>query len=155
MAADLTAVEQAYWEKFQKAAGIDAHPIDVFAFGDSAEMADELLALVLTGTKQATACRLAMCKKYDLPIANPGDLSIVRNGRGDPACIIQTVRVDLVPFDDVSAEFARIEGEGDGSLDYWRSAHLDYFTRECAREGDTFSTDELIMCEQFKMIWSA
>ena len=48
-------------------------------------------------------------------------------------CIIETVQVDVMPFEQVSAEFAAIEGEGDGSLAYWRQAHLEYFTRECER----------------------
>jgi hypothetical protein len=38
-------------------------------------------------------------------------------------------------FDDVGAEFAAAEGEGDGSLAFWREAHWSYFGRVCERLG--------------------
>ena len=68
-------------------------------------------------------------------------------------CIIETVQVDVMPFEQVSAEFAAIEGEGDGSLAYWRQAHLEYFTRECERAGRVFSVEMAVACEQFKVVY--
>jgi hypothetical protein len=41
--------------------------------------------------------------------------------------------VATVPFEEVSEEFAAIEGEGDGSLRYWREVHWTYFGRVCKR----------------------
>lgn len=118
-------------------------------------MADSLLALVLCGIKCATATRL---KLYQLEALEPpvaGVVSLVLNGAGVPACIIETTRVDHVSFEEVGAEFARLEGEGDRSLAYWRRVHLDYYRRECAREGTVFDLRELIVCEQFKLAWSS
>ena len=46
-----------------------------------------------------------------------GDVGlIVTDGRGIPHALIATTRVDVVPFDEVSAEHAFLEGEGDRSL---------------------------------------
>lgn len=116
-------------------------------------MADELLALVLAGTKRATATRLAFYERENLPPPKAGDLSLILDGRDLPACIIHTTRVDLVPFEQVDEEFARTEGEGDRSLAYWRRVHLAYYERECAREGSVFKPDELIVCERFTCVW--
>jgi uncharacterized protein YhfF len=58
----------------------------------------------------------------------------------------------VLPFDDVTAEFAAIEGEGDGSLAYWREAHIDFFTRECQRLGRTFDLRMPVVCEQFRVV---
>jgi uncharacterized protein YhfF len=38
-------------------------------------------------------------------------------------CIVETTEVTLRMYNEVDAEFAREEGEGDLSLEYWREAH--------------------------------
>lgn len=77
---------------------------------------------------------------------------MVTDSNDTPLCIIETVQVDIVPFFAVSEEFAATEGEGDGSLDYWRKAHLDYFTRECERSGRSFNHEMLLACERFRVV---
>jgi uncharacterized protein YhfF len=61
--------------------------------------------------------------------------------------------VDVLPFAEVSAEFAAVEGEGDGSLSFWRQVHRDYFTRECQRYGRTFDEQMLVACERFEVVY--
>ena len=73
------------------------------------------------------------------PIPKPGDLSVVTLFSGRPVCVIETTEVKVVAFCDVDADFASSEGEGDGSLAYWRRVHTDYFGRECARLGREFA----------------
>jgi uncharacterized protein YhfF len=58
-----------------------------------------------------------------------------------------------MPFGEVTAEFAAMEGEGDGSLTYWREAHSAYFSRECARNGRVFTENMPVACEQFKVVF--
>jgi len=83
----------------------------------------------------------------------PGDLSVVTNWEGQPLCVIETTAVTVVAFDQVDEDFAATEGEGDGSLAYWRKAHWDYFTRECARIGRKPSADMPVLCERFKVVY--
>ena len=85
----------------------------------------------------------------------PGDLSIVTNFAGDPLCVIETQRVDIVPFKEVSEEFAATEGEGDGSLAYWRRAHEAFFGRECRRIGRQPTQDMPVVCERFEVVYRA
>lgn len=130
------------------------HPaaFQAWAFGDSPALADELAALVLAGLKTATA-GLVWAFEYDNePLPKPGDYSIVLSGQGEPRCIIETTRVDVVPFKDVDAEQAYLEGEGDRTLEYFRAAHERFFKRECARIGRAYAWDMPVVCERFRLV---
>src|SRR3954465_5487377 len=79
---------------------------EVYGFGDSPELADELGALVKQGIKTATA-DLVWITEYEIrPVPKAGDFSIILDGAGDPLCIIQTTEVTIQPYEDVPAEFA-------------------------------------------------
>ncbi len=150
---DRTADYLAFWARFRRATGHPAEaPRYVDAFGDSREMHDELLALVLSRTKQATASLARWYTEDELP--KVGDLSLVTDGRGAPACVIRTVRVDIMPVRKVGAEFAFAEGEGDRSYDYWITEHRKFWTREAEREGFEYSDDLDVVCERFELVWA-
>jgi len=86
-------------------------------------------------------------------LAKPGDLSVVTRFSGEPVCVIETRKVTIVPFVEVTAEFAATEGEGDGSLEFWRRAHTAYFGRECKRIGREFSQHMPVVCEEFAVVF--
>ena len=94
----------------------------------------------------------ARARFYRLP-PKPGALSVVTNWQGKPLCVIETKAVAIVPYEEVSEEFAATEGEGDGSLRYWREAHWAYFGRECTRIGRVPSMRMPIVCERFEVIY--
>jgi len=121
--------------------------LEQFAFGDTSEMADELLALVVAGTKTATCSALSAYGAKGEPIDEVGKRGIVLDGHGRPACVIETCEVAIKRFDEVDAAFAYDEGEGDRSLAYWRSEHERFF-----RKYDVFSEDMLLVCERFRLI---
>jgi uncharacterized protein YhfF len=127
---------------------------EAFSFGDSDAMADELGQLVLAGIKRATAGSVSSYESSGKAIPKRGDLSVVLDSKQRALCIIETIQVDVIAFDQVSEEFAATEGEGDGSLAYWREAHLAYFTRECERSGRNFSSSMAIACERFKVVYA-
>jgi uncharacterized protein YhfF len=113
-----------------------------FAFGDSPELADELLELVVKRIKTAT------CSTEDEPNTSaPGERWVVLDGRGEPRCVIESTEVAYRRFNEVDATFAYDEGEGDRSLAYWRSAHRAYFDRL-----GRFSEDMMLMCERFRLV---
>ena len=142
-------------------AGEQLHPelrqrdrfLEAFAFGDSERMANTLNELVLAGAKRATAS-LAWRYPFD-GLAQPkaGDLSIVTSWLRQPLCIIETTSVEVVPFDEVSEDFARAEGEGDGTLASWRSDHTIFFAGECARIGRSPSERMPVVCERFRVVY--
>lgn len=118
-----------------------------FSFGDSPEMADELLALVLAGTKTATSCALAGYGPGGEAMPAVGRRDVVLDGNGRRAAVIETLEVELRRFAEVDALFARDEGEGDRTLAFWRDAHRSYLERNGG-----FSTDVQLVCEGFRLV---
>lgn len=125
----------------------------VDGFGDSPDMMDELLALVLAGTKQATATLARWFEQDPDGFPQPGDLWVIKNGSGQHRCVIRTRQVDVMPIREVSAQFAYIEGEGDRSYAYWIREHRAFWQREAEREGFIYSDDLSVVCEQFDLVW--
>jgi uncharacterized protein YhfF len=126
---------------------------EVFAFGDSSEMADELAALVLAGIKRATASLAIEFSAVGDPLPAAGDVCIVLRGDGLPVAVIERTEVAQVPFGEVDAAFAAREGEGDGLLASWRVNHRHYFERVCARLGGAFDDRTPVLCQHFEVIW--
>ena len=146
---------QAFWVAFEAAAGGGRLPrfYEAFHFGDSAPLANELAELVLRGTKRATAGLVWSFEAAGRALPKPGDLSVVTNWADEPLCVIETTDVQVVPFRSVSAEFASVEGEGDGSLEHWRDVHWAYFGRECGRIGKMPSDTMPVTCERFDVVY--
>ena len=144
-----------FWREFCAAVGEDRTDrfFEAFHFDDNAASANALAALVLSRVKRATAGLVWSYEHAGVPLPQVGQLSVVTDFGGKPLGVIETIRVDVVPYDAVSAEFAATEGEGDGSLAYWRRAHWTYFGRECARIGRTPSFDMPVACERFELIY--
>lgn len=126
---------------------------DSWHFGTPGAMADKLVALVLAGPKRATAGSLWTYEHDGDIVPTPGDFSVVTDGCGVARCVLRTVHVDIVPFNEVGPEFAAAEGEGDLTLEYWREGHWRYFTRELATFGRTPEPDMPIVCERFEVVY--
>lgn len=122
-------------------------------FGHGVEQGDRLLECVLAGPKRATAGALWAYEAEAEPVPVPGDFSIVLDGHGDARCVIRTVSVDIVPFDEVDASFAFDEGEGDRTLGYWRDVHWTYFARELEALGTAATHDMPVVCERFEVVY--
>ena len=143
-----------FWEAFRvQHLQVPAEPYEVFYFDDNQPSADELAALVMAGTKRATASLLWSYQAEGEPLPQVGDLSLVTDWAGEPQCVIETTTVQVVPYEQVPEAFAATEGEGDGSLAYWRRAHWACFGRECARLGREPQLDMPVVCERFEVIW--
>ena len=155
MAPEIPAAIRPFWAQYAAIAGeeVSARFYDAFHFDDNEPSANHLAALVLAGTKRATAGLLWSFESADKPSPKPGDLSVVTDWHGKPVCIIETTQVEIVPFEEVSAEFAATEGEGDGSLGYWRRAHWAYLGRECARIGRTPDQRMPVLCERLTVVY--
>ena len=145
-----------YWSAFAQTQAADPTPrfLEAFYFDDNEPSANGLAELVVAGRKRATAALLWAHESEGKRIPEAGDLSIVTDFNGNEACVIETRRVDIVPFSEVTAEFAATEGEGDGSLKYWRQAHEAFFDRECKRIGRPPEPNMPVVCERFEVVYS-
>ena len=73
--------------------------LDSFRFGDSADLADSLLSLVMIGRKTAT-CWAARDGQQTFV----GKQMIVRDGKDHPRIVIQTISLCQQRFSDVDAD---------------------------------------------------
>lgn len=141
----------AFWKEARRSLG-DAplEPPPAWSFGDSPELADELLALVLEGRKTATCDAVWRFEADGEPIPKPGDLSIILDGAGEPRCIIETTEIRVAPLNEVDEQFAYDEGEGDRTLAFWYAAHESYFSRTLLAIGREFSPSMRVVLERFR-----
>lgn len=147
---------QQFWKSYLESIGENPENTNkkysAWYFCDNEQDANELADLVVEGTKRATASLYLGYNSAD-EIPRVGELSIIINWYGVAQCIIETTNIEIVPFKDVTEEFAATEGEGDKSLDYWKRAHWSYFSREMKNIGKTPSEDMLVVCEEFKVVY--
>ena len=122
-------------------------------FCDNPPDADKLADLVLAGRKRATASALWSYEAEDEPMPQVGDLSVITDWMGRARCVIRTSLVEVVAFADVGDDFAAAEGEGDGSLEFWREAHLAAFGRELEALDRSPSPDMPVVCERFEVVF--
>lgn len=124
--------------------------MDAWAFG---ALPDELAGLVLAGTKTATASAYDLYEIENEPLPQAGTYDVVLDGQDNAVCIIEVTKVSVVPFNQVSADHAFKEGEGDRSLAYWRQVHEELFTEWLAEAGLVFTEDSKIVLEEFRVVY--
>ena len=125
----------------------------VDGFGDGPVLADELLGLVLSGVKRATASLLDEYEVLGDTVPEVGDHWIVCDGTGMPRVILRTTEVRRVRFREVDAAFAYDEGEGDRSIESWRRGHRRCWERVGAELGLALTNDSVVVAERFRVVW--
>lgn len=148
---------QAYWNKFLESLPTNSpyhtKTYSEGGYGDSPELMNQLIQLVLIGKKTATCGSLWEWEAEGKPLPKTGDIWVELEGSGNPVCITETVEVTIRKYNEVDADFAREEGEGNLSLDYWREAHKNYFSRVLRKIGKEFSEDMPLVCERFRVVF--
>jgi len=114
----------------------DGLPVTAFAF--PGPLRDKLTALVLAGTKQATAGLVA-------------DYIVV--------AIIETTHCDVTTISRVTDEFARAEGEGFADAADWRRAHerfwgsyLEDIRRDLGDPAFSLSDSTPVVCQWIRLV---
>jgi len=140
-----------FWQEFLAEAGLptDSTYVEVGYFGDSEEMATELLTLIMSGQKTAT-CSSAFTVCPDFKV---GDYCIATDWQGEPHAVTQVVALTHMRFNEMTYDICKREGEDD-NLESWQEAHRQFFTEEGKREGYVFSEDMPIVFEDFKVVYA-
>ena len=145
----------AFWNQFLQEKKMDPKTpyYESFYFERTEKGANELLRLVLKGIKKATASNLLSYEVEGERMPEVGDLSIVTDWYGNPHCVIETTRISLIPFKDMTYDICKREGE-DENLESWRNNHLKFFKTEAEELGFTFTEDMIVVFEDFEVVYT-
>ena len=122
-------------------------------FGDSPEMADELVGLVMHGPKRATAGALADYAHAGEDLPRIGGHWIVHDGAGTPRVVLRSIELRVGPLDSVDDAFAWDEGEDDRTRESWLDGHTRFFRRSLGRIGVEFHSGIEVVFERFRVVW--
>ncbi len=129
---------------------------DSWYFHTNKEDANRLAQLTLGGKKKATTSGLySWYEEANADLPKIGTKQIVTDFDGKALAIIETKKVDTIPFHKVSKEYAAMDmGTKVKPLEKWRKAHWDFFTSIMKESGEKPTEDMLIVCERFEVIWT-
>ena len=105
---------------------------------------NKLIDLVLSNKKMATSS--LFIDETNLPVI--GEESIICYDDDTFACIVKTVDYKIIKFNEMTEEYAKLEGEGDLSLEYWKKVHYDFFKSI----NSSFNEDSKIIFEIFEVV---
>ena len=142
---------QTLWNQYKEINPLAGPEPEAWAFGAAPDLLAELVA---KGVKTATASAYDEYVHYEEELPKVGDLDVVLDGQGQAVAIIETTKVTVIPFREVSADHAYKEGEGDRSLTYWRQVHEELFTKWLADIGLTFSPESKVVLEEFHVVYA-
>ena len=120
------------------------------SIGSTPSDADAGAAAILNGTKTATSSPFWEYPDGKIPFV--GALSILLDGQGRACAIVETNRVEIMPFGSADENFARAYGEGDRTLDWWRSEIGAWYRASATRHNEDFSDDTLIIGEWIAVV---
>lgn len=115
--------------------------------------ANECARLINDGVKRASCSLKAGYDADSEPLPEVGRITVVLNWQQKPVCIIRLNKVEVMPFNQISVEFAALEGEGDGTYAWWRAAHIDFFTQYAQEVGVAFNEESDIVLEYFEKVF--
>lgn len=115
---------------------------------------DELLALVLSGQKTALFSSYATFAIDNEPLPVSGELYLVLDRANNPNCVIEFENVQIIPFNEVPWELAKLEGE-DEDLTSWREKKQEYLEDEGAILGFDFTPDIKLVFQKFKVVYKS
>lgn len=145
----------AFWARFtttNSGLGLPM-PTVVAPFGDSVELANELVGLIGSGLKRATAGAILDYERANDPLPVVGSVSIATDGTGQARAVLRTTEVRVGPLSSVDEQFAWDEGEGDRTRATWLDEHERFFRRYLPTLGLHFDPEMAVVFERFELMY--
>ena len=140
-----------FWQRFLEKNNLPQSTTftESFYFEFTEKPANKLLKLVKENKKVATTSLLIKNEE----IAKQGDFSIVTTFKGTPKAVIQTQKVLVMPFKEMTFELAKLEGE-DKTFESWKQKHIAFLSEVAKLKNMNFDENSLIVFEIFKTIYT-
>ena len=116
---------------------------------------DNLLDLVLKEKKKATSSLYLLYEKEGEELPSRGNYSVLLDNNDNARCLIVTTNVIVLPFNEITTDLAKLEGEGDLSLKYWQDVHTKFFQEELDEYNMKFDNSMKVVFEEFELIVKA
>lgn len=115
--------------------------------GDEAE-SNALTAMVLSGQKQANCGSLEAYKIDMEPLPAVGNRYVVTDWNGNALCVIETLKVTIVPFNEITWEMAQKESNAE-NMATWEEIQAQFFEDDGDIMGYEFTLEMPVVFEEF------
>lgn len=123
-------------------------------FHNNEEDANRLAKLTLSGKKKAGSGLYAWYEEANADLPKIGTKHIITDFDGKAQAIIEIIKVDTIPFNQISKDYAEIDmGTNIEPLKKWKKAHWEFFANAMEENGEKPTEEMLIVCERFEIIW--
>ncbi|MCB5169580.1 ASCH domain-containing protein [Streptomyces bambusae] len=116
--------------------------------GTEGRLRDRLNALVLSGEKRATTGLLQEYVNETEGLEFVGERLALLDNSGRQQATIEITAVRVLPLDQVPWSHAQAEGEGDPTLEAWRTVHESFWTKI----GTPAQPDTPVVCLSFRLL---
>jgi uncharacterized protein YhfF len=120
------------------------------SIGSAPAHADDGAALILNGTKTLTSSPFWDYPDGKIPFV--GALGVLLDGSQTPRGIVETTRVEIMPFAAVTEEMARAYGEGQRTVEWWRRTMGAFYRASAARHSVVLADDTPLIWEWFAVV---
>jgi len=77
---------------------------------------------------------------------------VLLDGSRRPRGIVETTRVEIMPFGAITEEMARAYGEGEQTVEWWRQVMGEFYRTSAARHGEVLTNDTRLIWEWFTVV---
>ncbi|WP_340154173.1 ASCH domain-containing protein [uncultured Winogradskyella sp.] len=128
---------------------------DSWFFHNNEADANRLADLVVTGKKKASSGLYYKYKEAKADLQEAGTKHIITNFSGKAQAIIEIVKVDTIPFNEITKRYAELDmGTHKEPLKQWKKVHWDFFSNVFEDSEEEPTEDMLVVCEWFETIWN-
>ncbi|MDB2606672.1 ASCH domain-containing protein, partial [Zobellia sp.] len=113
-----------------------------------------LAELVANGKKQAGSGLYTWYQDANADLPKTGMKHIITDFDGKAQAIIEIIKVDTIPFNEISETYAAMDmGTEIEPLKKWKKAHWEFFTSTMKERKKEPTENMLVVCEYFETIW--
>jgi len=128
---------------------------DTEFYDDDEKEAERFAELIINKKKQTSSGLYIWYKEANIDLPKIGTKRIVTNLNGEARAIIEIKKVDTIPFNQITKDYAELDmGTDIKPLEKWKKAHWEFFENTLDENGQKVTDEVLVVREWFETIWS-